>query len=74
MENTLVPSAGVAYVSYKYDDVSKRENGIAATLGASVRPMQQLSFDLQAQFLSNRIVQSDLRLFGKVNFWFTSQL
>lgn len=74
MENKLVPSVGLAYVSYKYDDASGRENGFAATLGASVRPMQQVSFDLQGQFLSNRIVRSDLRLFGKVNFWFTSQL
>jgi hypothetical protein len=73
-DNTLVPSVGLAYVSYKYDSYSTRENGFAGTVGASVRPMQQLSFDLQGQFLSNRIVKSDLRLFGKVNFWFTSQI
>jgi hypothetical protein len=73
-DSRLVPSLGLAYVSYRYDSYSTRENGFAGTLGASVRPMQQLSFDLQGQFLSNRIVKSDLRLFGKVNFWFTSQM
>ncbi len=73
-DNKLVPSVGLAYVSYRYDAYSTRENGFAGTVGASVRPMQQLSFDLQGQFLSNRIVKSDLRLFGKVNFWFTSQM
>ncbi len=73
MDNKLVPSLGLAYISYKYDASSKREDGVAGTLGASVRPLQQLSFDLQGQYLTNKIVKSDLRLFGKINFWFTQQ-
>ncbi len=73
MDNMLVPSLGLAYVSYKFDASSAREDGFAGTLGASVRPLQQLSFDLQGQYLTNRVVKSDLRLFGKVNFWFTEQ-
>lgn len=73
-DNLFMPSLGLAYITYKLDDQAKREEGIAATLGATVRPMPQLSFDVQGQWLRNKIVQNDVRLFGKVNFWFTTQL
>lgn len=74
LDGSVVPSVGIAFVSYKLDEWSKRENGFAGTVGAAIRPMQELSFDLQAQYLTNKIVKSDVRLFGKVNFWFTTQL
>lgn len=73
-ENTFVPSIGIGYQTYRLDDAAKRDEGIAATLGATVRPWQQLSFDVQSQWLRNKVVQNDVRLFGKVNFWFTTQL
>lgn len=73
-DNLLIPSLGFAYMTYKLDDGARRDEGIAATLGATVRPMSQLSFDVQGQWLRNKVVQNDVRLFGKVNFWFTTQL
>ena len=73
-DNTFVPSLGIAYMTYRFDEAAKREEGIAATLGTSVRPWQQFSFDLQGQWLRNKIAQNDVRLFGKFNFWFTTQL
>ncbi len=73
-DNRLMPSVGLAYMTYRLDDASKREDGIAGTLGATLRPMSQLSFDVQGQWLRNKIVQNDVRLFAKVNFWFTTQL
>jgi len=73
-DNLFMPSVGLAYMTYRLDDASKREEGIAGTLGATLRPMTQLSFDVQGQWLRNKIVQNDVRLFAKVNFWFTTQL
>lgn len=72
-DNMFIPSLGVAYITYKLDKYAKREEGIATTLGATFRPMSQLSFDLQGQWLQNKIVRSDVRVFGKVNYWFTTQ-
>lgn len=73
-DNMFMPSVGLAYITYKLDEHAKREEGVAATLGATLRPMPQLSFDVQGQWLQNKIVQNDVRVFGKVNFWFTTQL
>lgn len=73
-DNRFVPSVGIAYMTYKLNNASTRDEGIAGTLGATVRPWQQLSFDLQGQWLRNKVVQSDFRLFGKIQFWFTTQL
>ncbi len=73
-DNAFIPSIGLAYISYKFDYPSAREDGIAGTLGATVRPWSQLSFDVQGQWLQNKIVQNDVRLFAKLNFWFTETL
>lgn len=73
-ENVFIPSLGFAYMTYRLDNNGSRDEGIAGTLGATVRPWQQLSFDVQGQWLRNKIVQNDVRLFAKVNFWFTANL
>jgi hypothetical protein len=72
-DNMFMPSLGLAYLTYRLDDTARRDEGIAGTLGATIRPMQQLSFDVQGQWLRNKVVQNDVRVFGKVNFWFTKQ-
>ncbi len=70
-DNFLIPSAGFAYMTYRLDDNARREEGFAGTLGATVRPMDQLSFDVQGQWLRNKIVQDDIRLFARFNYWFS---
>jgi hypothetical protein len=71
-ENALTPSFSLAYMTYRLDDSAKREEGFAGTLGATVRPWEQFAFDVQGQWLRNKIVQNDWRLFGKFNYWFTT--
>lgn len=71
-ENTFTPSLSLAYMTYRLDDRAKREEGFAGTLGATVRPWEQFAFDVQCQWLRNKVVQNDWRLFGKFNYWFTT--
>lgn len=70
-DNLLIPSVGFAYMTYRFDRSAPRVEGFAGTLGATVRPMDQLSFDVQGQWLRNKIVQNDLRLFARFNYWLT---
>ncbi|MEO8168007.1 MAG: hypothetical protein ABI623_07160, partial [bacterium] len=73
-DNTFIPSIGLAYMTYRLDKNGPLDEGIAGTLGTTVRPWQQLSFDVQGQWLRNKIYQNDIRLFAKINFWFTANL
>ena len=73
-DNRIVPSAALTYYSYKTGDSDAKQNAVAASLGATVRPFQVLSIDLQGQWLHNKIVDSDVRFFGKLNYWFSERL
>ena len=44
------------------------------SLGATLRPIQAASLDVQAQWLRNRVFDNDMRLFAKLNIWLTEQL
>jgi len=70
----LMPTVGASYTSYKLSDSAKREDAFSGVLGAIVRPLQTLSVDLQSQWVTNRIYKRDVRLFAKLNFWFTQRL
>jgi hypothetical protein len=43
-------------------------------VGATYRPLPVLSIDLQLQDVSNKVLDSDIRFFGKVNFWFAERM
>jgi hypothetical protein len=73
IENMLIPNASFALTSYRLNPQDSRETAYAASLGTTVRPLQTLSFDLQAQWVHNRVVERDVRFFGRFNFWFTEQ-
>ena len=73
-DRMLIPNAGISFISYKLNDADKQEDALAGTLGATVRPAQFVSVDLQVQWLRNKIVESDVRFFGKLNVWFSERL
>ncbi|MBI5476787.1 MAG: hypothetical protein HY964_08645 [Ignavibacteriales bacterium] len=70
-DNLVAPSAGIGYSSYKLEDGGgKTESALAAVAGFVVRPVNSLSVDLQGQWLRNKIIENDFRIFGKVSYWF----
>lgn len=74
LENAITPSCGVSFSSYRLDSSSEREEALALAVGSTVRPVSQLSVDLQGQWVNNKVSKSDFRFFGKLNFWFSNQL
>jgi len=73
-DNVLIPTAGLTLSWYKLNDAAQRENAIAGVLGATVRPLRWISMDLQGQWLHNKISDNDVRLFAKLNYWFSADL
>lgn len=74
LDRTLNPTLGFSYASYRFKGSDDRTEAYAAIAGAIVRPVHTLSFDVQVQWLRNKIVDNDVRLFGKVNYWFSERL
>ncbi len=73
-ESVLIPTAGLTLSWYKLNDAAQRENAIAGVLGAIVRPLRWISMDVQGQWLHNKISDNDVRLFAKLNYWFSEDL
>jgi hypothetical protein len=69
-DRTLIPTLGISYASYRHVSDGEQQNIFAASLGGVVRPIPAYSIDLQLQWLQNPILSSDVRLFGKINYWF----
>ena len=66
----LTPSLGFSYAHYKLSQ-DDNYNEVTSVLGGfNYRPIRMLSFDLQGQYLNNKIYQDDWRLLFKINFWF----
>jgi len=74
MDRQLVPTAAVSWSSYRLDAGAVKETMFSGSVGAIVRPAGHFSFDVQAQFLNNRYLDSDVRGFVKVSYWFNHQL
>lgn len=73
-DRMLIPNLGVSYSSYKLNASDNTENTLSAVLGIIARPLQLLSFDIQGQWLKNKVYKNDLRLYAGLNIWFTEQL
>jgi hypothetical protein len=70
-ERTLIPTIGISYANYQLDKyATESQNVFAASLGAVVRTNQSWSADIQLQWLNNPVAQNDMRLFGKLSYWF----
>jgi hypothetical protein len=74
LENKVVPNAGISYMSYKVDKQADRQTAFSAVAGATLRPAQAVSLDLQGQWLNNYLVKSDFRFVGRLQFWFSERL
>jgi hypothetical protein len=74
LDRTLTPMIAFGYATYKHDKADAARDVVNGTLGAVYRPMQSLSTDLQVQWMSNPQYKNDVRLFLKVNYWFSEQL
>jgi hypothetical protein len=73
-ENRIVPSAGIAYTTYRLNSNEEIRDAFSLVAGGTCRPLPSLSIDLQAQFLANRIYASALNGFVRVNYWFREKL
>ena len=69
-EGLLTPSVGLSYTNYKLSPDDEANNITTLMVGANIRPFRILSFDLQGQYMDNKIYKNDLRLFFKLNYWF----
>lgn len=74
LDRRLIPTLGFSFSAYRLDESSPREDIFAGTLGAVVRPFQWLSGDFQIQWLRNKVMDHDVRLYAKLNYWFSRDL
>jgi hypothetical protein len=72
LEGLLTPSVGISYTNYKLSDDAETDNLTTLLGGFNIRPYRALSFDIQGQYLNNKIYQDDFRLFAKLNYWFNT--
>ena len=73
-EGLITPSLGLSFTSYKLSADSEKNNLTTLLAGCNYRPWRLLSFDLQGQFMNNKIYKNDFRLFFKINYWFNTIL
>ncbi|OGU74072.1 MAG: hypothetical protein A2V93_07480 [Ignavibacteria bacterium RBG_16_34_14] len=74
-EGLITPSLGVSYTSYKLSKDDLDKNDLMSVLaGINYRPFRFLSFDLQGQYMNNKIYKDDYRFFFKLNYWFNENL
>jgi len=68
----LTPSFGFSYARYKLSKNDPYNELVTLLAGTNYRPFRILSFDIQGQYLNNKIYNNDWRLFFKLNFWFNT--
>jgi len=74
LEGLITPSVGISYTSYKLSEDSDKNNLAAILGGLNYRPFRFLSFDVQGQYMNNKIYKDDYRFFFKINYWFNTNL
>ncbi|MCK9409562.1 MAG: hypothetical protein M0R68_10565 [Bacteroidetes bacterium] len=74
LERTFTPMLAFGYATYKLTENDAARDVINGTAGVVYRPVQKLSTDLQVQWMSNPQYNTDLRIFLKVNYWFSEQM
>ena len=63
--------AAVTVGRYKlFDDTADYNNMVTSSLGVSYNPKQSISIDLEGQGLRNKLSDTDIRFFGRINYWF----
>ncbi|HUI66333.1 MAG TPA: hypothetical protein VL126_15925 [Bacteroidota bacterium] len=74
LDRKVVPSVGLSYSSYKLSADEATENALALLLGATVRPINCFSFDLQGQWMKNSVYNRDMRLQLRLMYWFAQRM
>ncbi|MCZ7555706.1 MAG: hypothetical protein M5R41_04800 [Bacteroidia bacterium] len=74
MQGMLVPHVGAVYSSYALGENLDKTSTWVGVVGATVRPWKMLSFDVQGQYMTNKIYESDMRAFARVSYWFSEAL
>lgn len=73
-DGLLTPSLGISFTNYKLSKDSEVNELTAFLAGVNFRPYRMLSFDVQAQYMNNKIYKNDLRFLFKLNHWFNLNL
>jgi len=72
LDGLLTPSLGFSYTRYKLSENDPSNELVSVLAGTNIRLFRTLSFDIQGQYLNNKIYNNDWRLFFKLNFWFNT--
>jgi len=73
-DRLLVPNVGFSYASYKLSADGPKDDALAVLLGVTVRPSRNFSFDVQGQWMKNRLYDRDMRAQVKLMYWFAERL
>lgn len=73
-EGFITPSFGVSFTNYKLSAESEKNRLVSVLAGFNMRPWKTLSFDLQGQYMDNKIYKNDFRMLLKINYWFNTNL
>lgn len=71
-EGLLTPSVGIAFTSYKLSKDDDTNSLTTLLAGLNLRTSNALSFDVQGQYLNNKIYKNDFRFLLKINYWFNT--
>ncbi len=74
LDRALIPNANIGWNSYALNSSAPTEETFSGALGLTFRPVKQLAVDVQGQWLTNTIYKNDLRIFARINFWFSEML
>jgi len=73
-DRLLVPTFGVSWSLYRLSAEDLRHSAVAVLAGATVRPTRNFSFDVQGQWMANRMYSRDMRLQVKLMYWFAERV
>lgn len=74
LNGMITPSIGLSYTTYKLSEDSENNDLTTILAGLNFRPLRLLSFDVQGQFMNNKIYKNDYRFFFKLNYWFNTNI
>jgi hypothetical protein len=72
LKGLITPTLGLSFTSYKLSETAPTNEIVSLMAGTNVRPWRTFSFDIQGQYLNNKIYRDDWRLFLKLNYWFNT--
>ncbi len=74
MERKFVPNIAFGFADYQLSDDAPKNSVFNSSIGATYRPMPSFSTDAQVQWMRNPLYSNDVRVFLKVNYWFSDRL